>query len=227
VVLVGLPNAGKSSLFNALAGGEAMVSEVPGTTRDYLTARVDFGGVPCELIDTAGVETGGDAITPHAQRQSRGQAERAQITLVCIDGACQAAEETFSATSAGDSVVGECIVILTKHDLVEKTVPGTVSVSVRTGHGIETLKGCIAEMAQRASGGEGASVASTAARAAHSVADAAEALRRALGVSRDQEGEELVAAELRVALDELGKVSGAVTTDDVLDRIFSRFCIGK
>ena len=86
VVLVGRPNAGKSSLFNALAGARAIVSDQPGTTRDYLVARVDFGGVACELIDTAGVESGGDALAPQAQRQSRAQAERAQIKLLCLDG---------------------------------------------------------------------------------------------------------------------------------------------
>ena len=89
VVLVGRPNAGKSSLFNALAGATAIVSDQPGTTRDYLTARLDFGGVACELVDTAGVQAGGDPISPHAQRQAQAPSERAQITLLCIDGSCR------------------------------------------------------------------------------------------------------------------------------------------
>jgi tRNA modification GTPase len=105
--------------------------------------------------------------------------------------------------------------------------PETVSVSVVSGHGLEELSERIGQLARNVAGGDGTAVASTAARAAHSVHSAAEALRRASELNQQRGGEELVAAEIRIALDELGTVSGAVTTDDVLDRIFSRFCIGK
>ncbi|HEX4144551.1 MAG TPA: tRNA modification GTPase [Pirellulales bacterium] len=236
VALVGRPNAGKSSLFNALAGAQAIVSDEPGTTRDYLTARLDFGGVACELIDTAGVQSGGDALVPEAQRQSRAQAERAQITLLCLDGSVSPDDLRRDLLAAAENRAQT--VVLTKHDL--SGLPGgeiatefyqlatvTVETSVRTGRGLDTLRRRIAELARGVAIGDGSSVAATAARAAHSVRAAADALCRARALNDRHEGEELIAAELRLALDELGKVSGAVTTDDVLDRIFSRFCIGK
>ncbi len=234
VVLVGRPNAGKSSLFNALAGAKALVSDQPGTTRDYLTARLEFGGVMCELIDTAGVASGGDALAPQAQQQSRSQAERAQITLLCLDGTTPDARERDRITAAETS--GR-IVVLTKHD-VSRSLAGesveifpfhsaAVETSVRTGHGLDALRQRIAEAALSVAVGDGSSVSATAARAAHSVRVATDALARACELNDRREGEELIAAEVRLALDELGKVSGAVTTDDVLDRIFSRFCIGK
>ncbi|HEY1785995.1 MAG TPA: GTPase [Pirellulales bacterium] len=236
IVLVGRPNAGKSSLFNALASAQAIVSDQPGTTRDYLTARLEFGGVPCELIDTAGVESDRDAITPQAQRQARVQAERAQITLLCLDGG-----EALDALRRDLSVSVESnaqIVVLTKHDLSGPrsgeiaagffaSVPVVVETSTRTGRGLDVLRGHIAELAQSVAVGDSSSVAATAARAADSVRAAAEAIARARELNDQRGGEELIAAETRLALDELGKVSGAVTTDDVLDRIFSRFCIGK
>jgi tRNA modification GTPase len=228
VVLVGLPNAGKSSLFNALAGAEALVSDQPGTTRDYLTARLDFAGVACELVDTAGIQSGGDALAPQAQQQTHAQAERAQITLLCID-----ASDPLGLPLPAPPASGSQIVVLTKYDLPKNNapaaldVPGAIEVSVRTGHGLEALGTRIGMLAAAAAGGDRVAVSSTAVRAAHSVRSASEALERAHQLNEQQAGDELVAAELHVALDELGKVSGAVTTDDVLDRIFSRFCIGK
>jgi len=236
VVLVGRPNAGKSSLFNALTGAQAIVSDQPGTTRDYLTARLDFGGVACELIDTAGVDSGGDAVAPHAQRQSRTQAERAQITLLCLDGGSPPDALRRDLLAAAET--GGQIVVLTKHDLsgsrggeiaadFSRLAAAPAETSVRTGRGLDALRQRVAELAQSVAVGDGSSVAATAARAAHSVRTAADALARARLLNDRREGEELIAAEVRLALDELGKVSGAVTTDDVLDRIFSRFCIGK
>ena len=236
VVLVGRPNAGKSSLFNALAGTLAIVSDQPGTTRDYLTARLDFGGVPCELVDTAGVESAGDGLASRAQSQSRSQAARAQITLLCLDSS-SSPDAVQHELSAAAERSGQ-IVVFTKHDLsgwrgskipadFSRLATAVVETSVRTGRGMDALRRQIGELAQSVTVGDGSSVAATAARAAHSVRAAAEALARARTLNDRHQGEELIAAEVRLALDELGKVSGAVTTDDVLDRIFSRFCIGK
>ncbi|HTU24277.1 MAG TPA: GTPase [Pirellulales bacterium] len=237
IVLIGLPNAGKSSLFNALAGGRAIVSDQPGTTRDYLTAHSDFGGVSCELIDTAGIEAARDTIAFEAQRLSGEQTERAHITLLCIDGGVPAVADQVSPDRPSAEPENR-IVVVTKHDLSASRERGFVAesrlirstvieTSVRTGYGLDVLRRRIGELAQQVSTPDGSSVAATAARAADSIRLAAEALARARSLNDHAGGEELIAAEIRLALDELGKVSGAVTTDDVLDRIFSRFCIGK
>ncbi len=233
VVLIGLPNAGKSSLFNALAGAEAIVSDQPGTTRDYLTARVDFGGVGCELVDTPGMESGGDARwPPQAQRQSRDQAERGRRSPSwCIDGSDPSVSSLLPVTA---NVRAPQIVVLTKHDL--KMVPGTrfrgrSRSSVRSGSWAWTrLAFGSAELGAAVAGGDrGSSVVNGRPSGSQRPQCGRRRPQRAerLFEREEQAGEELVAAELHVVLDELGKVSGAVTTDDVLDRIFSRFCIGK
>jgi tRNA modification GTPase len=232
VVLVGLPNAGKSSLFNALAGAAAIVSDQPGTTRDYLTARVDFGGIPCELVDTAGIESAGEGPSPHAQRHASEQAARAAIRLICLDAAASSTDGASPTILDSDRQIA----VLTKCDLAGSLVTDrqpaglsgkAVATSVRTSVGLDILRRRIGEAALSVTVGESSSVAATAARAAHSVRQASEALARTRSLNDHRAGDELIAAEIRLALDELGKVSGAVTTDDVLDRIFSRFCIGK
>jgi tRNA modification GTPase len=239
VVLLGWPNTGKSSLFNALLGRTgALVSETPGTTRDYLTAELELdGSVRCLLVDTAGIEP--DAAAPHdpvrhaAQEAAARQARLAQVLVLCLDCTrpVNAWEEHQLAAhaSARPGDLGSLIVALTKIDLPQRLTlarPAVATSSV-TGQGLESLKRELASAVLAARGGEGEVVAGTAARCGESLRLAAECLGRARQVLSDGGGEELVAAELRVALDELGKVVGAVYTEDVLERVFSRFCVGK
>lgn len=228
--LVGWPNVGKSSLFNALAGGDrAIVSPQPGATRDYLRAKISLNGVACELIDTAGVETAPvDKIGDAAQQASGEQRERARLELFCLDGSrpLNAWEEArLSQSTAGDRT----LTVVTKADaprcLVE--LPGAIETSSATGQGLDALRARIREALDETLPSDDGLVLSTSIRCRESLRLAAESLARAGGIARLAAGEELVAAELRVALDQLGQVVGAVYTEDVLDRIFSRFCIGK
>lgn len=246
VVLRGRPNTGKSSLFNALARrAGALVSDEPGTTRDYLTASLDLDGVKCQLVDTAGVDlaedalpqddaTGSDgAIRQAAQAASLEQSRRARVALLCIDStrALDAWEQSRLRGDAG----GRQIVVLTKTDLgsrVEWSLEGlrpeaVVETSSATGAGLRALRDAIRRAILHARGPQGDVVAGTAVRASESLRLAAECLRQARQMAHDGQGEELIALEIRVALDELGKVVGTVYTEDVLDRIFSRFCVGK
>jgi tRNA modification GTPase len=234
VVLVGPPNVGKSSLFNALGKSGALVSNQPGTTRDYLTARIDLGGIACDLIDTAGVEQAAafDAIGLQAQDRTVAQADQAQIKLLCIE-AGRPLDSWQRARLAVFDPASENVVI-TKVDqavspiTIDPLVPGSaVETSVTSGLGLDRLVERLHALASDLAQPSRAAVGATAARVADSMRSADAALQRARLVNQHRGREELVAAEVRVALDELGKVSGAVATDDVLERIFSRFCIGK
>ncbi len=229
VVLAGLPNAGKSSLFNALAGhSQAIVSAQPGTTRDYLTARIETAGIACQLIDTAGVEPATAGIAREAQQMTAAQQATATLRLVCIDaGRAMTAWEREQIDLAQET--DETLVVLTKIDRprVLGRLPGAVETSGVTGQGLDRLRDEIALRASQSVLRDVNVVAGTGLRCRDSLRQAAESLQRAQQLVNADEGEELVAAELRVALEAIGLVVGAVSTDDILDRIFSRFCIGK
>jgi tRNA modification GTPase len=214
VALVGAPNAGKSSLFNALAGmPAAIVSPVPGTTRDYLTRTVTLNGTNVELIDTAGWQAAGDAIEEQAQRLGRGQAERADLVVHCVEAVA------WSGTPDG----GSHLVVLTKTDLLTVETPHPKT-SVKTGHGIADLR---RHLSDRAKAARTPALAPSLSRCRHHVEKALTHLRAAHHVVLFDEPAELMALELRLALEQLGEMVGAIYTDDLLDRIFSRFCIGK
>ncbi len=224
VVLCGLPNAGKSSLLNALAGEEvALVSSVAGTTRDFVSRRVCFEGIELELIDTAGLnDAAADEISTHSQFTARMRSANCELRLWCVESTPASAMES----PADDSRAPE-LRILTKCDRLDPTqsMRSTfLPTSCRTGEGIAELR---RRIAAALSSQPGDAVASTAARCRESLALASAALRRAIDAAEGKAGEEFVAAEVRAALDDLGHVLGAVYTDDILDRIFSRFCIGK
>jgi tRNA modification GTPase len=222
VVLVGPPNAGKSSLFNALAGRDsAIVSPQAGTTRDYVTARLAIEGHELLLIDTAGEERGAAAtsIAGQAQAAANRQQRAADITVRCFDTTLP-----VGCMSAAKYTDDHQLLVWTKCDRASPPESTGISTSSHTGAGLDDLRRTIAARLAELSSG---AVASTAARCGESLDRAATALVRATELAALQAGEELVAAEVRAALEGLGEVAGAVYTDDILDRVFSRFCIGK
>jgi len=223
VVLAGQPNAGKSSLFNALAGGaRALVSPEAGTTRDYLVTRLDLAGVPVELIDTAGRRPGVNGLNGvdgQAQKLSRQQADQADLVLLCVEGGRATDEEQQLLTANQPPVVG----LATKCDLSQPPLHwlGTSTVTQR---GLGALRDLLADRAQAHAR---PALAPSLSRCRHHVDNCLEHLRRAHAIALHEDPPELLALELRGSLDELGAMAGAVYTDDLLDRIFSRFCIGK
>ncbi|MEX2112783.1 MAG: tRNA modification GTPase [Pirellulales bacterium] len=235
VALMGWPNVGKSSLFNRLVPeGSALVANQPGTTRDYLTGTLDLGGVVCQLCDTAGVETviaaAGDSlhadIRQSAQHLGASQAARAELCIVCLDATrdlnCWEREQLATIHA------GPRLVVLTKSDAPGclEAPPGAIATSALSGSGLAELRTAIrAKLGETANGETAAQI--TADRCVDSLRAAGETLQRAGQLNRASAGEELIGSELRLALDELGKVVGATYTDDILDRVFSRFCIGK
>lgn len=230
VVLAGLPNAGKSTLFNALCGAaRALVSTLPGTTRDFLTATVRWRGIDLELIDTAGWDDSELELDRAAQQQRALQLAQADVVVWCSaadlspDERARDDELHQAAAAAGAPVLR----VVTKAD----AAPGPwsdLAVSAAADFGWERLAAELRSVLDRPRRGARQWLGATAARCQESLAAASAALRRAEAAAEQAEaGEELLAIELRDALEHLGQIVGAVYTDDLLDRIFSKFCIGK
>jgi tRNA modification GTPase len=227
-VLVGLPNVGKSSLFNALApGAAALVSSRPGTTRDYLTATLELGPVKLQLIDTAGRMAGNDHVSLASQELAVDLATTADFCLLCLDATRELTtwEQEQSAVWHGDSR----LVVWTKCDQAAcepEALGSAIATSSLSGQGIEALRRELGRRAEDHARGD-ATAGMTAERCGESLRGAAERLAHAVELNRSHAGEELIVGEVRLALAEIGRVVGAVYTDDILDRVFSRFCIGK
>ena len=217
VVLVGPPNAGKSSLFNSLLGkSAALTSPVAGTTRDYLSEMRRRDGVEFELIDTAGIALAEDDIELQAQSLRGRQEIDADLLLVCSP------EGEFPNGIANVSSKPRRVHVKTKCDLGVGPA-GELATSAHTGAGIDALWNRLVSEAREA---DQKITASHAARSVHHLQRTLQHLHEA-STSVARREHELVALELRGALAELGDLTGAVFTDDLLDRIFSRFCIGK
>jgi len=221
VALVGPPNAGKSRLFNALLGvSRALVSPQAGTTRDYVSAPCACDGLSVELIDTAGIEPAETPIATRAQAFREAQALAADLLLVCLSADTNPAQPREPDPRE--------ILVWTKSDLA--TPPSSnfvvLPTSSQTGAGLQALK---TEIATRLNllADEASSQSTMGARCRDHLLRARESVDSAAMALEVGHGEELIAIDLRLAVDELGKVVGAVVTDDILDRIFRRFCIGK
>lgn len=233
VVLAGLPNAGKSSLFNVLCGTDAaIVSPIEGTTRDFLVRPVSWRGLDFDLVDTAGWEATQEGIAAAAQWQRADQTRRADLVLWCTAADLPAdqrdAEEQLWLVLADGPA--PAIRLLTKSDLTAKRlpIPEMLPVSVQDALGLEQLASRMTrELTSSAARGP-QWLGMTAARCRETLAATAAALERAEDVAgQPAAGDELLAVELRDALDGLGQILGVVYTDDLLGRIFSKFCIGK
>lgn len=228
VLLEGMPNAGKSSLFNALAGETAIVSNVPGTTRDYVQANLEWNGVSVRLIDTAGWDERQDDLTQKVRRATEQIRARADLRILCLDSARN--DYSIREIELLQSKQPGLIVAWTKSDLRPQEKPTavpSVATSSLTGMGLDQLRAMVLDLVAHDSKREMPVLLATAVRARTSLAQAAEHVREAIALASAQGGDELVAAELRLALAELGTVVGTVYTDDILDVVFGQFCIGK
>ena len=231
VVIAGRPNVGKSTLLNALLGHDrAIVSEAPGTTRDTIEEELILGGVPLRLTDTAGLRDADCHIEKQGIQRAQASMSRADITIYIIDGSTPlTSEDRTSLQNAAPS----CLVVLNKQDLGTVLNPSDVSphvavtTSLKTGSGLDSLKdtllallGILPDTAPHATISE---------RHRQLVQSALNALNEGCSILERSDDADLVPAAslLRQALEQLGEATGAQYTTELLDKIFSRFCIGK
>lgn len=219
VAVIGPPNAGKSSLVNALAQRDvAIVSETAGTTRDVIEVRLNLQGFPVILADTAGLRDSADSIEREGVRRATLRARTADVRLLVLDGS----EEIAAQLLPGISELAD-ITVWNKADLVPSPRPPGPWLSATTGEGLDTLIQQLTDRAKQAMHSEAPVL--TRARHRHALEQAAASLERALGP--DAHEPELAAEDLRGALRDIGRITGRVDIEDLLDVVFRDFCIGK
>jgi tRNA modification GTPase len=231
VVIAGKPNAGKSSLLNALTGEDvAIVTPTPGTTRDVLRQHLHLDGLPLNLVDTAGLRSAGDAAEAEGIRRAHGEMRRADRICYVIDGSEPGAADAPPAEDLPSGV--PVTVVHNKIDLTgavphadEQASPPRIYLSARTGAGIDLLR---THLKFRA-GYLGAESSTFAARRRHldALGRARALVDSAAKASGESRSLELFAEDLRLAQAALGEITGEVTSEDLLGAIFAGFCIGK
>ena len=249
VAIAGRPNAGKSSLLNSLSGREAaIVTDIPGTTRDTLKELIDVDGIPVHIIDTAGLRKSTDIVEREGVRRARQVIEDADLVLLVLDSQSlrnnkNMLDRHFAETLLPEQVLesGKLLVVFNKIDLIKNAIyqnltacnqltikdskVPTVGVSAKTGKGIDQLRDQIKSMVGYTTSEEGSFSARErhirALQSARSFLDSAGMQLRGAG------NLELIAEDLRQAQNSLGEITGQVTSDDLLGQIFSSFCIGK
>jgi len=226
VVFAGRPNVGKSSLFNALLGTErALVTEVPGTTRDTVEAHSDIDGWPVRFADTAGLWDAPDRVDRMGVAVSRRYLAAADLILLCVE-----AGRPLDAEERGIAEGERTLIVRTKQDLVGAAQDGGIQVSALTGFGIGDLRGAlVGRLFAAGSGGVAADPEPALTRERHRLALERAATELAAARARlDPDGDAVLAAHhVQAAAGALDELIGVVNVEEVLDRIFSRFCVGK
>jgi len=230
VTITGRPNVGKSSLFNGLIERErAIVTDIPGTTRDTLTEVIDLDGIPVILTDTAGLRETTDGIETLGMERTRRAMGDSDLVLVVLDGSAELGPSDHDLLSHTEN--SHRLIVRNKSDLPEFAAsclgePQAINVSARTGEGLATLRSAI--LASLSNNGiEDGSLLITNARHYDLLRSAQRELNDARAALRDRHSEELVLAPLHNALRFLGQITGETTTEDILSEIFATFCIGK
>ena len=225
VAIVGAPNVGKSSLLNRLARRDAaIVAKESGTTRDVIEVQMDLGGYPATLADTAGLRDTADAVESEGVRRALARASHADLKLAVVDAAAWPEIDARSRALIDD----DTLIVVNKTDLVVLSADATLDgrplwlISCLTGNGVEALVAGLAA-AIEARYAPGAAPALTRARHRAALKDCAAALERC----RAAPAPELAAEDLRLAVRALGRITGRVDVEDLLDVIFAEFCIGK
>ena len=237
VAIVGRPNVGKSSLLNALLGQErAIVTSVPGTTRDLIEETVSIEGMPFVLIDTAGLRRAQDEVEQIGVSRAERALREADISLVVVDAAAGLLEEDTDVLRSASS--GRVVVTVNKIDLSREGSEATVTqvrdlghpvirVSALTMEGLDDLRKALCHAVVSGAGVESEPAVVTSARHEDCLLQAESAIQRAIEGLDSMVPYDLISIDIRAALDRLGLITGETASDDLLDAIFSRFCVGK
>lgn len=236
VAILGKPNVGKSSLLNALLGTtRAIVTDIPGTTRDTIEETINVNGIPLKLTDTAGIRQTDDIVEQHGVERSKAAIDRAELLLLMCDASQPLNNADFELLQTAQS--SKAILVLNKVDLPVVISSGTllahcpkkrvVETAIPEGKGIDALKDTICEELLGGQSVVGESPILTNARHHEALRRANEGLNYAIESLENGMPPDLVAVDLRISLDGLGDIVGKTTTEDILDRIFSQFCVGK
>ncbi len=215
LAIVGPPNAGKSSLLNRLAQRDvAIVSDTPGTTRDVIAVTLNLGGYAVHVADTAGLRVTSDAVEAEGVRRARAQADASHLTLLLLDG-----------SGSADIPLGirPDLIVWNKSDLADFQKREGLCVSLKSGLGVDALLAALTQLVEKRLETKDQSPALSRPRHRHALEEALAALRH--GASAD--APELFAEDLRLALRSLGRITGAVDVEEILDSVFRDFCIGK
>lgn len=228
--IAGKPNAGKSSLLNALLGYErAIVTKIPGTTRDTIEEKLKIGSVLLKLIDTAGIRETTDEVERLGVERSRRAMESAELVIAVIDGSGSLSDEDYEIIREAEKAP-HGIIVLSKSDLGSAAVlPGTalraVSVSAVTGDGLDGLERAISDMFPLPSVPAGEILTNV--RHAQAISSALEYIRAAIDAMETGLTPDIILTESEGAMQALGELTGRTVREDVTNRIFSRFCVGK
>lgn len=224
LVILGRPNAGKSTLLNRLVGSErAIVTPIPGTTRDIVRETIDIGGLPVAVADTAGLREGGDVVEDIGIARAREAAKQADIVLYLIDS-------TSGRDALDDAELASLpltIVVATKRDVAQADVGADVAISATTGAGIDELLARLDAVVRDRFAAPESSPTIVNERQRAAMQECEEALIAALESLAAGAAEQYVVVDLRRAATAIAALTGAITTDEVLREIFAKFCIGK
>ena len=222
IAIIGPPNAGKSSLLNALAKREAaIVSPIPGTTRDVIEVHLDLGGYAVTIADTAGLREAGDAIEDEGIKRAKRRAAEADVKIALFDGAHYPARDAVTAAMVDEGTLS----VFNKSDLIgagRESGGDVLFISAKTGAGLDEFAAVMLQHV-RSKADTGAVVPLTRARHRKALEDCREALLRAKAADLP----ELAAEDLRLAARALGRLTGRVDVEEILDVVFRDFCIGK
>lgn len=235
--IIGKPNVGKSSLLNCLLRKErAIVSEIPGTTRDFIEETIDINGIPLKLIDTAGIRTSEEYIEKLGIELSKKKSGEAEFVIVVLDGSKNIDEDDEEVLELTRN--SNYIVILNKNDLYIKTTNNdlpsiidrkrVVDISVKANSNINVMKERIYDLISGdVKSNDSSSLMISEVRHKNALDEAFESLKRFKSALEKDESPEYLAVDLRYSLDKFGEITGEITSEDILSRVFSKFCIGK
>ena len=220
--IIGKPNVGKSSLLNYLTESDrAIVTEIPGTTRDSIEEFINIGGIPLKIIDTAGIRNSGDIVEKIGIDKAREVAKNAELILALFDSSRELTDEDEEIFKL---LKDDSIILLTKSDLPQKNFMNGIKISTKTGEGIDKLLEKISEKVGKIDYEmnfvRDDREADILRRAVKNLESARETIKNNVGI-------DFVAVDLRFALELFGEITGESVTEDVINEIFSKFCIGK